>query len=263
MILGMCLVIGLIIGFLVDGRRDQTPFEKPSVRWGPVEFDQDVYLISMESRPDRRDAAIETLKKLGINNVNIFKAINGRKYTREQWEELGFSGSLTAGMRGCAASHLGVWKEALRKKRGALVFEDDIYVDDKGVRQWNEMIRDFPKGAHIVYIGHCESQDYTKDCADDGSKFHHCRLAPLCTHAYYIPFETIQLFLSSGHPIDVPIDVWMRDEMMRQRLGGVYIGANNRRRTTRFYGEGAVIQNRHDLRDTGVTSFSLDYTREL
>lgn len=265
-ILGLLIVVSLPITFSSRPNEHQDLLYK-SALWGPVDLTKEAYLISLKRRPERREKALKALETIGVK-PHLFDAVDGRQYSAEQWKSLGFSDKLSAGMRGCAASHISVWQQAYQKGHGALIFEDDLYIDAEGRRSWFQMLKDFPQGADAIFIGHCERHQYAENCNDgprseDASKaFFSCDIAPMCLHAYYLPYATLKVFLASATPVDVPIDVWVRDELMRQRMGTIYLSRGGRR-PGRYYGEGAVRQNRTDFPRTDVTVFHHDYTRHV
>jgi GR25 family glycosyltransferase involved in LPS biosynthesis len=83
-------------------------------------FDQ-IYIINLESRPDRLEEMSAEFHKIGIDikheKINMFKAIRPERF--EDWP--------TQGAKGCYLSHLAVLKDA--KQQGferILILEDDV-----------------------------------------------------------------------------------------------------------------------------------------
>ncbi|XP_069121239.1 procollagen galactosyltransferase 1-like isoform X1 [Argopecten irradians] len=99
-------------------------------------FDE-IYMINLVRRPQRRERMLRSLKELGLQ-VTIFDAIDGRELNATYLEKLGvemmdgyadpYAGrKLTMGEIGCFLSHYFIWKEILDKGlKTTLVFEDDV-----------------------------------------------------------------------------------------------------------------------------------------
>ncbi|XP_041090254.1 procollagen galactosyltransferase 2 isoform X1 [Polyodon spathula] len=99
-------------------------------------FDE-VYLINLRRRPDRRDRMVRSLYEQDID-VKVMDAVDGGALNSSDIKQLGvdllpgyydpFSGrTLTKGEVGCFLSHYSIWKEMvdLQLER-AVVFEDDV-----------------------------------------------------------------------------------------------------------------------------------------
>ncbi|XP_015682890.1 probable inactive glycosyltransferase 25 family member 3 [Protobothrops mucrosquamatus] len=101
-----------------------------------IGFDE-VFLINLARRPDRRERMLEALFELEIDPL-VVDAIDGRALNSSSIKKLGidllpgyydpFSGrTLTKGEVGCFLSHHHVWKEVVeRGLEKSLVLEDDI-----------------------------------------------------------------------------------------------------------------------------------------
>ncbi|XP_015686197.1 probable inactive glycosyltransferase 25 family member 3, partial [Protobothrops mucrosquamatus] len=101
-----------------------------------IGFDE-VFLINLARRPDRRQRMLEALFELEIDPL-VVDAIDGRALNSSSIKKLGidllpgyydpFSGrTLTKGEVGCFLSHHHVWKEVVeRGLEKSLVLEDDI-----------------------------------------------------------------------------------------------------------------------------------------
>uniref|UniRef100_A0A7N6BH72 Glycosyl transferase family 25 domain-containing protein n=1 Tax=Anabas testudineus TaxID=64144 RepID=A0A7N6BH72_ANATE len=97
-------------------------------------FDE-IYLINLRRRQDRRDRMLFSLNELEID-VKVVDAVDGNALNSSDIKILGvdllpgyydpFSGrTLTKGEVGCFLSHFYIWKEVRRRMDKALIFEDD------------------------------------------------------------------------------------------------------------------------------------------
>ncbi len=75
-----------------------------------------IYVINLDSRPDRLNASIEEFKKIGLTSIN---RMPGQVYTYAP-------DAYTNGAIGCMLSHKLCLEEALRQKKNVFIFEDDI-----------------------------------------------------------------------------------------------------------------------------------------
>ncbi|OWF49716.1 procollagen galactosyltransferase 1-like isoform X2 [Mizuhopecten yessoensis] len=129
-------------------------------------FDE-IYMINLVRRPERRQRMMEALKELGIQ-VTIFDAVDGRQLNNTYLDKLGvemmdgyadpYAGrSLTMGEIGCFLSHFFIWKEILDKGyKSTLVLEDDVrfepYFRTKLMRLLQEVEDRIPDW-DLLYLG--------------------------------------------------------------------------------------------------------------
>lgn len=123
---------GLLIGVLVRQRRRRERKTLPPAQ-----------IISLSRRPAKRASVLERAAAAGLEQVEIFDAVDGRELAAEGlsargvrtysgWKLEGstdrfFSRALKWGEIGCALSHHGVWELARASKEDAmLVLEDDV-----------------------------------------------------------------------------------------------------------------------------------------
>nr|KAG5699847.1 hypothetical protein BaRGS_034621 [Batillaria attramentaria] len=115
-------------------------------------FDQ-VYLINLERRPERRERMMNAFDILGID-VQYVPAVDGKKLTPEYLEE---KESMTMGEIGCFLSHYYIWEDMVENNYGrVLLFEDDIrfepYFRKKLGYLMSDLDRLFPDW-DLVYLG--------------------------------------------------------------------------------------------------------------
>lgn len=81
-----------------------------------------IYCINLERRPDRRAAAQAEFDRTGLEDVEIFRATDGRteapdgiRISKPEW--------------GCSDSHIRIWRDVVQNGyECALVFEDDVKI---------------------------------------------------------------------------------------------------------------------------------------
>ena len=118
-----------------------------------------VFYINLDESKDRNDNLINTMDKLGFNNVKRISATNTRTLEKvneyksyidpERYEILKedinlkkrrFYGALTLGSIGCFLSHMNIYKHIIDNNIPyAIIFEDDIKIDLNKNDFWNKI----------------------------------------------------------------------------------------------------------------------------
>ncbi|XP_064163078.1 procollagen galactosyltransferase 2 [Anguilla rostrata] len=129
-------------------------------------FDE-IYLINLRRRPDRRDRMLWALNELEID-VKVVDAVDGGALNSSEIKLLGvdllpgyydpFSGrTLTKGEVGCFLSHYFIWKEMVDMQLDkALIFEDDIRFQGNIKRRILRLMEEVEKVEldwDIIYLG--------------------------------------------------------------------------------------------------------------
>ncbi|XP_070614905.1 inactive glycosyltransferase 25 family member 3 isoform X2 [Erythrolamprus reginae] len=160
--------VHLILEAIVDGppmarsRHLYVPPKHPT----KIGFDE-VFLINLARRPDRRQRMLEALYELEIDPL-VIDAVDGRALNSSSIKKLGidllpgyydpFSGrTLTKGEVGCFLSHHHVWKEIVeRGLEKSLILEDDIrfeaYFKRRLLRVMDELERT-QLDWELIYLG--------------------------------------------------------------------------------------------------------------
>ncbi|XP_055516084.1 procollagen galactosyltransferase 1 isoform X1 [Leucoraja erinacea] len=131
-----------------------------------MDFDE-VYLINLKRRPDRRERMMQALYEQEIN-YKIIDAVDGSAFNSSTLNEMGismlpgyfdpYSGrTLTKGEIGCFLSHYSIWKEVVdRKLNKAVVFEDDVRFEGHFKRKLTRLLSDIEDVAlewDLIYLG--------------------------------------------------------------------------------------------------------------
>lgn len=129
-------------------------------------FDE-IYVINLKRRPEKRTILEETFKKFRLN-VTFWDAVDGMEITDKYLEDFGVKmipgyldphhrRPMKYGEIGCSLSHYFIWKdiEAKGHKR-ALILEDDATFEPMFRRQWNRMfadVQEFIPNWDLIYLG--------------------------------------------------------------------------------------------------------------
>ncbi|ESO96194.1 hypothetical protein LOTGIDRAFT_231876 [Lottia gigantea] len=129
-------------------------------------FDE-IYMINLLRRPERRERMVHSLYDLGID-AKLFDAIDGKNLNDTFLDELGidmlpgfadpYQGrALTMGEIGCFLSHYTIWEEVIAKKyEKILIFEDDVRFEPYFKRKLYHLMDEVDKlvpNWDLVYLG--------------------------------------------------------------------------------------------------------------
>ncbi|XP_007434118.1 inactive glycosyltransferase 25 family member 3 [Python bivittatus] len=160
--------VHLILEAIVDGppmvrsRHIYVPPKRPT----KIGFDE-VFLINLARRPDRRQRMLDALFELEIDPL-VVDAVDGSALNSSSIKKMGinllpgyydpFSGrTLTKGEVGCFLSHHHVWKEIVeRKLEKSLVLEDDVRFEayfKKHLLRLMEELEQAQTDWELIYLG--------------------------------------------------------------------------------------------------------------
>lgn len=159
-----------------------------------------VWVINLETRPDRWDISKKRLKEVGITS----KRWNATNAESEEFKQLYNKISYpkrTKGEIACYMSHKNLWKHIYATgKPYALIFEDDLLFSP-GVGKKDIMnAMEQSKGFNIIYLGHCHTNiiSFLKPDVKKGTG--------QCLHAYIITRKAIKKILDKKENYFLPID---------------------------------------------------------
>ncbi|XP_067270093.1 procollagen galactosyltransferase 2 [Pseudorasbora parva] len=136
---------------------------KPQDKMG---FDE-IFLINLKRRLDRRERMLNTMAVLGIE-ATLVDAVDGKSLNTSQLQALGiemmpdykdpYSGRvLTRGEIGCFLSHHFTWKQVVeRGLQHVLVLEDDVRFEPRFKRRLQTIMEDVEKAQlnwDLIYVG--------------------------------------------------------------------------------------------------------------
>jgi len=114
-----------------------------------------IKILNLERRPDRKEAIIKKLKEQNINNYEFVKAIDGKKLVTTPEIRKLFTGNdfhNRRGVIGCALSHYNLWKQLLEDKyEYYLIMEDDFTLCDNFSKKINKLKLE---NYELVFLGY-------------------------------------------------------------------------------------------------------------
>ena len=187
------------------------------------DFFDECYCINLARRSDRLRKYEASAKRTGLRWTR-FEAIDGAAVgngddfdplwdaTRNaEWDRHVAPGlrRATAGERGCALSHVALWRKAVETEGWLLITEDDCRFDKRWTPGspaylWRNHV---PSDAELVYLGFSDrgEREYVA-----GSEEVFRPTYGFCTHCYAIRKGAARRFLDAL-PVAGPVDVWLAD----------------------------------------------------
>ena len=211
--------------------------------------------INLATRPDRRKSVQQSLEAVGLQ-AERFEALTGAAASASDvcltWDttlnaqfdrntKIQPTLEMSAGERGCAASHLALWRRCAETNGPLLVLEDDLIFASAAVSRVGPAVRslvaaleagvDAPERTLLLYLG---ADAYLRDGAPSlrgqqaiwaaRSANVACALKEARwawqTHAYVI-WPAAARVLLAGLPIDAPVDVYLSRHFHERRLCGL------------------------------------------
>ncbi|XP_051722782.1 procollagen galactosyltransferase 2 [Ctenopharyngodon idella] len=126
-----------------------------------------VYLINLKRREDRRDRMLRSLEALGID-VTLTDAVDGKTLNSSQLRALGIEmlpgykdpysdRVLTKGEIGCFLSHYSIWKKVVElQQQQVLVLEDDVRFEPNFKSRLDTIMEDVKQSGlqwDLIYVG--------------------------------------------------------------------------------------------------------------
>ena len=138
-----------------------------------------VIYINMDKSKDRKENIERQLNDTGLNNIERFSAIDGKKLNIDSYypkvieqealkdiklKRKQYGISLTPGGLGCMLSHKTIWEKLSKEKNNCyyLILEDDATVDINIKKKLNDAMSEAPKDWDIIYVGTSQQHDPEK-----------------------------------------------------------------------------------------------------
>ena len=191
---------------------------------GYSDFFDECYCINLARRSDRLRKYEASARRTGLRWTR-FEAVDGAAVgngdefdplwdaTRNaEWDRHVAPGlrRATAGERGCALSHVALWRKAVETEGWLLITEDDCRFDKRWTPGspaylWRTHV---PSDAELVYLGFSDrgEREYVAGTGDQVFRPEY----GFCTHCYAIRGAAAQKFLDAL-PVAGPVDVWLAD----------------------------------------------------
>lgn len=204
-------------------RSPNVPHSPPTI--DNLGFDE-VYLINLERRPDRRRYMELSLVELGMK-ATYFPAFDGRTLSPAKLKEMGIKPMmdfkdpflerpLTMGEIGCFLSHWNIWNEMIEKNLDTvLVLEDDVRFEYNFKNNFREVMNDarqlVKEGLDwdLMYIGRKHMSREEESWAKFSRRIVHARYS-YWTLAYVIRLSGAKK-LVAGEPFSkmIPVDEYL------------------------------------------------------
>ncbi|XP_061743995.1 procollagen galactosyltransferase 2 [Nerophis ophidion] len=141
-----------------------------------------VFLINLKRRLDRRSRMLKTMTSLGLHTT-LIDAVDGKALNTSQLQALGiemmpdykdpYSGRvLTRGEIGCFLSHHSIWRQVVeRGLQKVLVLEDDVRFEPRFKRRLQAIMDDVDKAQldwDLIYVGRKRMQVQQPERSVDG-----------------------------------------------------------------------------------------------
>jgi glycosyl transferase family 25 len=166
---------------------------------------ENVWVINLESRPDRWKRSQERLNVMGITPKRCIAVDAKNTNFQRFWEKLP-NPKLSAGEVACYKSHRGLWEHINDTEVPyALIFEDDLVVSP-GITKKDiiDAIKN-SEGFDIIFLGHCGGGEFGLGEKQFSSPETLSGTAQ-CLHAYVISREAIKKLLELPEDFSVAID---------------------------------------------------------
>ena len=152
----------------------------------------DVKLINLERRPDRKEKMLTLFEETDIMNYNVVKAVDGNDLIVTLELKKIFNGNdfgNRKGVIGCALSHLKLWRELLTDKKNNyyVIFEDDVTCNAVDVKErFNKLKPEFEKNDMLFLGYHMFEKKRTEftDIYDIINKDTHIQVKPFNNELY-------------------------------------------------------------------------------
>ncbi|XP_054912126.1 procollagen galactosyltransferase 2 isoform X2 [Poeciliopsis prolifica] len=147
----------------------------------PMDFN-DIFLINLKRRLDRRTRMLKTMGAMGIRPT-LIDAVDGKALNTSQLQALGiemlpgykdpYSGRvLTRGEIGCFLSHHSIWKQVVdRGLQKVLVLEDDVRFEPRFKRRLQAIMEDIDRTQldwDLIYVGRKRMQVQQPELSVEG-----------------------------------------------------------------------------------------------
>ena len=177
--------------------------------------------------PKREKYIKDIMNKLNFNPEHV-KGPDKNKLNLEQLKKDGFINNrkIKDGQIACALGHLDILNKFLKtNKKYALIFEDDIKIDDYNEKSTKikKLINNIPADADIVYFGYC-----FENCSNKYkyNEYFNKSVKPGCTHLYLVSRNGANKIINNIKPFKYAIDIHYIDLIKNKTLNSY--SANNK-----------------------------------
>ncbi|XP_046657992.1 glycosyltransferase 25 family member-like [Daphnia pulicaria] len=149
----------------MSAHQQLTEFVTPPVK-STLGFDE-IFLINLERRPERRQRMEWSLNQLGLQH-KLINAVDGKSLNDSYVASLGIRmlpnfadpyhhRAMTMGEIGCFLSHYAIWQEIVdRQLSSSIIFEDDIRFESNFVKKLADLVNEVDRlkvDWDLIYLG--------------------------------------------------------------------------------------------------------------
>ena len=189
----------------------------------------DIFVINLKAAHERRESISNQLDDLGLR-FELFPAVYGKQLTKEELAASYFEAGamriqcrkLTQSEIGCALSHIGVYREIVRREIPcALVLEDDVEVGGLSQKILLSVAQKFaPNHPAVILLSPADTKPPSQALG-----ILKIQVSPFrngyCTHAYIITQYAARALLEALYPVKDVADCWSR--LMRHRIVDIFV----------------------------------------
>lgn len=175
-----------------------------------------IILINLSESKGRLDRSQQELAKFNLVFERL-EAVDGRKMTKAEldkltlWDKSAFFKPLSPGEVGCYLSHIAAAEKIVRENWPyALVLEDDFRLTPHFSDVISLVLRDTPKGFHIIKLqGNMSGGEAIVNLSSNHKIIRH-RSIPSQTVAQLWSLDGAKAFLNIARPLRRPVDVQLK-----------------------------------------------------
>lgn len=198
-------------------------------------FDQ-VYLLNLDSRPEKLEKVEKRLKAVGIE-YKRWPAIDGKTLTKEYEEYqsfplntyekliLGRKAMVSLGAMGCLFSYIEIVKDA--KDNGykrVLCLEDDVLFHKEFNDRWERLSQEVPEDWKLLYLG--ASQHNWTQVSSFNDNLYYAQLTD-STFAFGIDHSVFDKFLQHAECKELPVDTYLSTVIQRRYPKNCFVFSEN------------------------------------
>lgn len=168
-----------------------------------------IFVCHYAKLTERKEHILKQFEKENITDFEFIEKFDKDEITEE--EASFFPPNHKKDIMSLSLKHFFIYEEVLQKYDYALVFEDDVMLEDNFLEKLNKYIDELPEDYHMLYIGDGCSLHVPDDKRVDNVSVYKMN-GSRCTDSYVISkkgAEKLLQYKESGHSNEQAIDWWL------------------------------------------------------